>query len=829
MSLASGEVTPGRRGTGEMLVKLSPEEVTGVTLSSGRELRLFNFDTEESILLGTLPDESLLSDVSADGRYLLSASFTKGEVKLWDLIDRKEGHAWRLPTDEIPVLSSLNTPALLSPDSKIFLSQSGDDTVTLRDARSGRVINAIRAYVEGNAGTLTGAFSPDSRVIALSARGKPVELWEIGSGRKIKTLSEGAQPSDRVVCLTFSPDGKFLHGIDMLFRVWTWEVESGRKSPPVNLLEEEYSPRRDVPLGLGIPQGPSLSPDGSVLAANMSRGHTEEVILVDLRQRRRLANVYVKENGDWLVKTLDGRFDTNRLENSELLSGVFPDEPDRALSLDVFLRDYFEPRLLPRLLAGEQLRAARDISTLNRVQPLVSPPEVVPRGDSITAEVTVEVRNVVGKTQKDGRGRLLESGVFDVRLFRDGQLVGHSIPNEQIPAASRDSDSAADLAMWREASRVRLDGDKARVIFRVNLPSGPAGRKVEFSAYAFNSDRVKSETARSEHVIRGGTAASPTPRRAYVFAVGVNRYQNPVWNLRFAANDARLTLRLLTERLRALNEFSEVVEISLISDGAPAGGQAVASPEATKANIRSIFDLLAGRKVTPERLAALGPVAAQIKPANPDDLVLVSFSSHGYVDAEGVFYLLPHDIGEGTSRQVTPEILSNSISSDELSTWLDGIDAGEMVMIVDACHAAAAVESKRFKPAPMGSGGLARLAYDKGIRILSATQAASVAIETGGSIAQGLLTYALMREGLERNAADFKPRDGEVKLKEWLQYGVQRVPRLYEEMSAGRIRGAESGARDVIAERGNDRLFLQQPALFDFHRKPTDTTLARIR
>lgn len=581
-------------------------------------------------------------------------------------------------------------------------------------------------------------------------------------------------------------------------------------------------------LSQGMPQSVSLSPDGGVLVASLFRGHTAEVVLVDLQRRRRLANVYVKENGDWLVKTPDGRFDTNRLENSELLAGVFPDEPDRAISLDVFLRDYFEPRLLPRLLAGEQLRAVRDIASLNRVQPRVSPPQVVPRGNDSWTEVTVEVRNVVGKAQRDARGLPLESGVFDVRLFRDGQMVGHSISDEQIPAASQDSGSAADLAAWREASRVRLDGDSAKVTFRVKLPAGPAGRKVEFSAYAFNSDRVKSETVRSEYVIRGGPAAAAAARRAYVIAVGVNKYQNPVWNLRYAANDARLTLRLLSEKLRALNEFSEVVEIPLISDGEPARGQAAAPPEATKANIRSVFDLLAGRKVTPERLAALGPAAAGIKPANPDDLVLVSLSSHGYVDAEGVFYLLPYDIGEGTSRQVTPEILSNSISSDELSLWLDGIDAGEMVMVVDACHAAAAVETKRFKPAPMGSGGLARLAYDKGIRILSATQAVSVAVEAGGSIGHGLLTYALMREGLEHNAADFKPRDKEVKLKEWLEYGVRRVPRLYEEMSAGRIRGTAGGARDVFVEHGNDRRFLQQPALFDFHRKPADTTLARV-
>src|SRR6266850_4028036 len=105
--------------------------------------------------------------------------------------------------------------------------------------------------------------------------------------------------------------------------------------------------------------------------------------------------------------------------------------------------------------------------------------------------------------------------------------------------------------------------------------------------------------------------------------------------------------------------------------------------------------------------------------------------------------MLPTDIGESSGRTVSDELLRRSISSDELSLWLRDVDAGEMVMIVDACHAASAVEGKDFKPGPMGSRGLGQLAFDKGMKILTATQAANAAIETGGSIGHGLLTFAL--------------------------------------------------------------------------------------
>ena len=82
---------------------------------------------------------------------------------------------------------------------------------------------------------------------------------------------------------------------------------------------------------------------------------------------------------------------------------------------------------------------------------------------------------------------------------------------------------------------------------------------------------------------------------------------------------------------------------------------------------------------------------------------------------------MPYDIG--ASENNFEKVLQKTISSDELSLWLRDIDAGEMMMIVDACHSAAAVQGAGFKPGPMGSRGLGQLSYDKGMRILTATQA----------------------------------------------------------------------------------------------------------
>lgn len=53
-------------------------------------------------------------------------------------------------------------------------------------------------------------------------------------------------------------------------------------------------------------------------------------------------------------------------------------------------------------------------------------------------------------------------------------------------------------------------------------------------------------------------------------------------------------------------------------------------------------------------------------------------------------------------REVTQDLFHHTISSEELANWVQEIDAGELVMIVDACHSAATVEAGGFKPGPDG-------------------------------------------------------------------------------------------------------------------------------
>jgi hypothetical protein len=213
--------------------------------------------------------------------------------------------------------------------------------------------------------------------------------------------------------------------------------------------------------------------------------------------------------------------------------------------------------------------------------------------------------------------------------------------------------------------------------------------------------------------------------------------------------------------------------------------------------------------------------------AEPDDLVVLLFASHGYADRKGNFFVFPYDIGTTPVKKVSEDILTRAISSNELSYWLRNVDAGELIMILDACHSAASVEGSWFKPGPMGSRGLGQLSYDKGMRILASTRADDLAWESA-TTRQGLLSFALLQDGLVDGHADYRPTNGVIGIGEWLSYAAERVPQLYRDnrtrtgsRSAShlttfdsvtrRSRRVEAGGQDVTN-------LTQQPALFSYRR-----------
>ncbi|MCX7143624.1 MAG: caspase family protein [Proteobacteria bacterium] len=796
--------TLGEKGVGINSVAFSPDGKTVVPGRAIGPLELWDVDTGRKRLAFASKHSHGITSVaySPDGKTIVSGSLDK-TIKLWNSTTGKELRTFDGHGAKAVIVA-------ISPDGKFVVSGNDDKTLTLWDLSTGQAMGNFAGH-GGNVKSV--GFSPDGKTVVSGSDDKTLKLWDATSGRELRTLSGHARSVEAVA---FSPDGKTLvsGSYDKTLRLW--DATTGRELRTIGLAGEaqfvssvDFSPdgkivvsgSRDGTINLwdvftgrklqtitgheNLVTSINFSPDGEIVVSGSWDG---TVKLWRVKDGTLLATLTSFTDGRWAVTDAEGRFDVADLEDMPHLHWVMSDDPMTPLPLEIFMRDYYEPRLLSRIMNGEKFKSVRALTDLKRVQPAVriTGVEIDPRQ---AGYVIVKVEVAGARRSYTLEGPSIVTAVHDLRLFRNGQMVGYV-----------------------EGKLADAGGKPSEHTFRVRLPAGKA--PLEFAAYAFNDDRVKSATARQTY-----TSAEPiiaAKPRAYFISIGVNRHDNPAWDLRYAVNDARQIGQSLASRLAGQQGYEAIISIPLLSDSKELN-------RATKANLKAVLDVLAGRKADVHAI----PGGEQLRQATPDDLVLISFSGHGYNEG-GLFYLIPGDTGPGKGNAITPELITHSISSDELGAWLREVDAGDMAMIVDACHSAASVGSE-FKPGPMGSRGLGQLAFDKGMRILAASQADDVALESE-LIKHGLLSFALIQDGLDDRQADYQPRDRKIMLAEWLNYGVDRVPTLLEDLIAGKVmapRGSGNGRAAVSISRGSSTKSraLQQPSLFDFTKGRRDVVL----
>jgi hypothetical protein len=494
--------------------------------------------------------------------------------------------------------------------------------------------------------------------------------------------------------------------------------------------------------------------------------------------------------GDFVTATPEGRYDTNMDADDASFRWFVPDEPFQSLAPQTFMRDYFTPRLHRKLVdcatagnCAEVLKPLPSIAGLNRLQPVVkiTGVEMDPK-DAGDAWVSLEIDEAV-----KGRTR---SGLYGLKLLMNGREVARDPDDPDAPMPRT-------LAEWRKVNRTETDNGHYNYQLRATIPSD--GKAITFSAYAFNSDRVKSESA---FFTWKPPRQKPRPRRAFVLTIGVDAYAESRLNLNFAVADARL----ISERLAAFPGY-EMRHASLTT---------TATRTVTSDHIQLALSLLGGLQVEKARetLAAAGHDVARLDEATPDDVVIISFSGHGFADKSGNFALLPSDASWPLAA--AGPALETTVTADDLTLWLRYINAQDIAFIIDACHSGAAVDTPDFKPGPMGDPGLGQLAFDKLIRILAATQADDVALESA-NLRQGLLTASLS-EGLQPGTTSLRgdeDGDGNVGLDEWLRYAVERLPALSEEARKGGPAMAARGVRLVMRTPAAPPR-VQEPSLFDF-------------
>jgi WD40 repeat protein len=772
--------------------------------STDRTVKLWDLSSRDALLrtIARHDSEFLSLTFSPNGQYVVTSG-ANDPVRIWDVATGSELR--RLPW--LSVKSDAPVPKAFSRDGKILAGEDNNHHIELYDAASGVKLRTIETH---GGGVYSIAFSLDGKILAVGGF-KEVTLWDVASGRELLTLAGHA---NIVHAIVFSPDGKTL-ATDNLNQLFLWDVSTGTKlqtlkggggenfifSPDSKTIFGSIVKFIDKVMMTGVMhwdvrtgaelrsfQGHSagvnniaFSPDAKTMATSSIdnsvklwdlntgkelhtlNGHSGQVLSVAFSADGRLlisssddltikiwtatsgeelATLIALDDQDWAVITPDGLFDGSP-PAWDRIAWRYERKPFEVIvtPVEAYFTEFYYPGLLADIIAGKRPRAETNLESKDRRQ-LPVKLTVAEKTDPQTpvSSRTIRLRIEVEEAPKVLTSRVWwEAGARDVRLFRNGSLVKFW-QGDLFDLTKKEG-------CILQPRQTGSEPQRSICTATVPIVAGPNN----FTAYAFNHDNIKSEDAT---LTVTGADSLKHKGTLHILAVGVSQYANQEYNLNYTTDDATSFATQLKLEQEKQSRYQSVETKTLLNQNA------------TKENI----------------LAELRKLAASVQ---PEDAVVVYFSGHGKASGDH-FYLVPHDLGyDGSRDQLSAEglklILAHSISDLELEEVFRGIDAGQMFMIIDACNSGQALENKdEPRRGPMNTRGLAQLAYEKGMYIMTASQNVEEAF-VSEKLKHSYLTFALVEEGLKTKAADAN-HNGEVTLREWFDYALARVPKLREEV-----------------------------------------------
>lgn len=788
-------------------VAFSPDGRTLANASFGEDMMLWDVASKSPLRrLSRLSSAVTTSAFSPDGKFLASGGFGE-DIKLWDMTSggqfrsleisspEKFREAFKLMGSLFSMLSlgqfNIPNPIAFSPDAKILASTSFDDKgslIRLWDVASGTQLHSLKGH---DIFVTSIAFSPDGKLLASASYDETVRLWDVASGTQLKILTKKA---DFVNAVVFSPDGKLLASAGFDKTVHIWDVASGVQlhalqghsswinslafSPDGKLLASASGGTQifatdtdqtvrlwDVASGAavrsleghsGIVTSVTFSPDGKLLA---SASADKSIKLWDVASGVPIKSL---EGHADVVTSVTFSLDGKRLVSSSqdaTLKVWSPDMTTPQASLISLGKSDWLVETPNNLFDGSIAAWQRCIWRFNSNTFDYAPVEAFFSEfyyPGLLADIFASKRPQAPSNilEKDRRQPQLRITLADAQsaMPLTSRTVSVKIEISQAPAG------AQDVRLFRNGSLVKvwhgevLKRQQKNVTLEVTVPI-IAGEN-RFTVYAFNHDNIKSSDAT---LIVNGAESLKRVGKAYILSIGVNTYSNSNYNLKYAVADAE-DFAIEFKRQQELLKQYEYLEIIPLHD-----------KDATKATILQKLSQLANK-------------------VQPEDAVIVYFSGHGTAQQQR-FYLIPYDLGyQGPRTKLSASniqtILQHSISDRNLEEAFEKINAGHMLMVIDACNSGQALDAEEKRRGPMNSKGLAQLAYEKGMYILTAAQSYQAAWEAS-RLGHGFLTYALVEDGLKQGKADREPEDGRIVLREWLNYATQQVPLMQEEQMRG--------------------------------------------
>lgn len=433
-------------------------------------------------------------------------------------------------------------------------------------------------------------------------------------------------------------------------------------------------------------------------------------------------SMILKDENNWVIWSSDGYFASEGIGASRFgwIRQVTSDEYPVQYSADQFFSLLFRPdEIIESLKTGQLVSDLMnkkndrvfDLSTIQRPaaaffeKPFATDKDQVIYLPSVNYSYNCEYPSVTIPMKALDGG----SGIKEILVYQNDKLI-------------------------KSYKEPKLENGKLSLDFNARLIPGENRFKV-------SATNLQGMISRFDQLNINYTGETVAVSDLYVFAIGINQYTNPSYNLNYAAPDAKAFMKKISERSEKI--FNKIHTYSLYDD------------QAVKINIIQTF-------------------AEIVEKAHPQDVFVFYYAGHGVAEQTNTneYFLVPHDITQiyGNNERLRRD----GVSAEELKDLLAQIQAQKQLILLDACHSGEAVQTF----ASRGSSeemAIIQLARSSGTVLLSASGTQQFAVEFE-QLGHGVFTYSLL-EALD-GKADGGSRDNKITVNELKAYMEDRVPEL---------------------------------------------------
>ncbi|MCB0532877.1 MAG: caspase family protein [Saprospiraceae bacterium] len=727
---------------GVHLVTFSPDGKTILT-SNGYDQTTKLWDLDERMLKTFNSHADGVSAVafSPDGKTILTGNGYDQTARLWDLNGRMlqtfKGHAKGVSS------------VAFSPDGKSILTGSDDNTARLWDLDDGRMLKTLTGH---SGGVSAVAFSPDGKTILTGSRDFRAHQWDL-KGRIVRTFNGHFDFNfDPMLfgSMVFSPDSKTILTVwaRQIYQLWDWsgrEVQTFKNKIYSGRLSLVFSPNGETILTnsdgntakLWNLEGRALqtfkghasrvssvafSSDGNTVLTSSDDNTTK---LWNAQTGHERATLIAIDTADWVVTTPSGLFDATpgAMQQLYYVLGL------EVIEIEQLKERYYEPGLLAKIM-GFSTEPLRSVSGFDSIAIY---PKVALRLDTAQNRLHVQLRPRNGGTGK-------------VSVFINGKEIIEDANPPRGFEKTRDTSLTIELDKF---ARYFLFDSLNTVSVRAYNEAGwlkSAAQSVMYRPNFANSRGTDKTTGTSLNRLRSKPAL-------HAIVVGTADYAGTKLDLKYSGKDA-CDMAAALQQIGGQLFGADSVFVQLLTTDT---SRQTLPP--TKANIKAAFDALKSR-------------------AKAEDILVVYFSGHGvsYGEADrALFYYLTMDIANENLNDAGLRA-GRTVSSAELTRWINDIPAQKQVLILDACNSGRVVENLAAGQKELNSSqirALDRMKDRTGMFVLTGSAADKVSYEAR-QYGQGLLTYSLLQgmSGLALTA------DKRVDVSTLFEYARDVVPQL---------------------------------------------------